>query len=115
MANELFTTNGNMEIKYRRKTYYSDQCDKLCFTLHNQGKQIGKATITADQLESYILAQNTLSNVPENIKNFFYLLKDIEKLLQSAPDENDCSDKENAVYTDLANLKQSLFDYLKIY
>lgn len=38
------------------------------------------------------------------------LYKEIETLLNLAPCEDDCTDKENAVYSDMANLKESLFD-----
>ena len=38
------------------------------------------------------------------------LYKEIETLLNLAPIEDDCTDEENAMYSDMANLKESMFD-----
>ena len=38
------------------------------------------------------------------------LYKEIETLLNLAPVEEDCTDEENRVYSDMANLKESMFD-----
>ena len=38
------------------------------------------------------------------------LYKEIERLLNLAPAEDDCTDEENAMYSDMANLKETMFD-----
>lgn len=38
------------------------------------------------------------------------LYKEVESLLNQSPSVEDCTDLENAVYSDLANLKNSLFN-----
>lgn len=38
------------------------------------------------------------------------LYQEIDHLLNLAPCEADCTEKENAVYSDMANLKDSLYD-----
>lgn len=38
------------------------------------------------------------------------LYKEIETLLNLAPIEDDCTNEENAMYSDMANLKESMFD-----
>jgi hypothetical protein len=38
------------------------------------------------------------------------LYKEIDTLLNLAPIEDDCSDEENEMYSDMANLKESMFD-----
>lgn len=38
------------------------------------------------------------------------LYKEIDTLLNLAPVEDDCSDEENEMYSDMANLKESMFD-----
>ena len=38
------------------------------------------------------------------------LYKEIETLLNLAPSVEDCTDEQNEVYSDMANLKDSLFD-----
>lgn len=38
------------------------------------------------------------------------LYKEIDTLLNLAPWEEDCTDEENTMYSDMANLKESMFD-----
>ena len=38
------------------------------------------------------------------------LYKEVEILLNLAPAEDDCTDEENAMYYNMANLKESMFD-----
>ena len=38
------------------------------------------------------------------------LYKEIETLLDMAPVEEDCTDEENNMYSDMANLKESMFN-----
>lgn len=38
------------------------------------------------------------------------LYKEIDVLLNLAPVEEDCTDEENEMYSDMANLKNSMFD-----
>ena len=38
------------------------------------------------------------------------LYKEIDILLNLAPCEEDCTDEENEMYSDMANLKQSMLD-----
>lgn len=38
------------------------------------------------------------------------LYKEIDTLLNLAPIEDDCSDEENEMYSDMANLKESMSD-----
>ena len=38
------------------------------------------------------------------------LYKEVETLLNLAPVEDDCTDEENKMYSDMANLKESMFD-----
>ena len=38
------------------------------------------------------------------------LYKEVETLLNLAPAEDDCTDEENAMYSDMANLKETMFD-----
>lgn len=38
------------------------------------------------------------------------LYKEIDFLLNNAPWEEDCTDEENAMYSDMANLKETMFD-----
>lgn len=38
------------------------------------------------------------------------LYKEVETLLNLAPVEDDCTDEENVMYSDMANLKESMFD-----
>lgn len=40
------------------------------------------------------------------------LYDEVEEILNMAPCEEDCSEQENEVYSDMANLKESLFDLL---
>lgn len=42
-----------------------------------------------------------------------FLYKELENLLNFAPAIEDCSKKENEMYSDMANLKDSIFDYLE--
>lgn len=43
-------------------------------------------------------------------ERFERLYKEIEAILNMSPAEDDCTDEENQVYSDMANLKDSLFD-----
>ena len=38
------------------------------------------------------------------------LCQELEIILNMAPSLNDCTDEENQVYSDMANLRYSLFD-----
>lgn len=38
------------------------------------------------------------------------LYKEVETLLNLAPVEDDCTDEENKMYSDMANLQESMFD-----
>ena len=38
------------------------------------------------------------------------LYKELDTLLNMAPVEEDCTDEENRMYSDMANLKESMFD-----
>lgn len=38
------------------------------------------------------------------------LYKEVEILLNLAPAEDNCTDEENTMYSDMANLKESMFD-----
>lgn len=38
------------------------------------------------------------------------LYKEIDTLLNLAPWEEDCTDEENTMYSNMANLKESMFD-----
>lgn len=38
------------------------------------------------------------------------LYKEIDILLNLAPCEEDCTNEENTMYSDMANLKESMFD-----
>ena len=38
------------------------------------------------------------------------LYKEVETLLNLAPIEDDCTEEENSMYSDMANLKESMFD-----
>lgn len=46
----------------------------------------------------------------ERIRNLY---EELETLLNLAPAEEDCTDKENDMYSDMANLKESIFDWLE--
>ena len=41
------------------------------------------------------------------------LYHEIDAILNLAPIEDDCTDSENALYSDMANLKESLFKVLE--
>lgn len=116
MSNCIFPSNKNMTIKWRRST----NC--LYFTLHGTTSILGKAKMTADQIAGYIL-KNTVLDDTQNTKTenkdkkdkkerLQSLLKEIDALLSTAPSEEDCNFKENIMYDDMTNLKQSLFDVI---
>lgn len=48
-------------------------------------------------------------------KRLIALYKELETLLNLAPNEEDCTNEENEVFSDMANLKDSLFNagYMK--
>lgn len=41
------------------------------------------------------------------------LFEELDTLLNTAPVEEDCTDKQNAMYSDMANLKESIYEYLE--
>lgn len=43
-------------------------------------------------------------------KRLIALYKEIDTLLNLAPCEEDCTDEENTMYANMANLKESMFD-----
>lgn len=43
----------------------------------------------------------------ERLEAFY---KELDALLNYAPCEDDCTDEENKMYSDMANLKESMFD-----
>lgn len=43
----------------------------------------------------------------ERLENLY---KEVETLLNLAPCEEDCTKEENDMYSDMANLKESMFD-----
>ena len=45
----------------------------------------------------------------DNLKNLLWKLQDI---LENAPAEEDCTDEENTMYTDMTNLVESMNEYL---
>lgn len=46
----------------------------------------------------------------ERLKNLY---REIDAILNMAPTEEDCTEEENAMYSDMANLKESIFDCLE--
>lgn len=44
------------------------------------------------------------------VERLLNLYKEIDTILNNAPCMEDCADEDNAVYSDMANLKESLFD-----
>lgn len=40
------------------------------------------------------------------------LYEELDFLLNNAPVEGDCTNKENTMYSDMANLKESIFDVI---
>lgn len=46
----------------------------------------------------------------DNTKRLIALFKELDALLNMSPCEDDCTDELNKVYSDMANLKESLFD-----
>lgn len=40
------------------------------------------------------------------------LMEELENLLNQAPVEDDCTEMENNMYSDMANLKEAIFDVL---
>lgn len=61
MANVLRTSNNGMSITWKRSNDKNNG-DKICFTLHGPNDVIGKASMTADQIASYILKNSVLKN-----------------------------------------------------
>lgn len=53
-----------------------------------------------------IFAQRN-GHMVERLRN---LCKEIDIILNNAPCVGDCTDEDNAVYSDMASLKESLFD-----
>ncbi len=51
---------------------------------------------------------DTIKNA--NVKRFERLYREIDFLLNSSPVEDDCTVEDNKIYSDMANLKNSLFD-----
>ena len=45
----------------------------------------------------------------DNLKSLVWKLQDI---LENAPREEDCTDKENTMYADMTNLVESINEYL---
>ena len=129
MANELYPSNKLQKITWRQSTDKNGNA-KLCFTLHtihevsthayvrHEIKPLAKATMTADQIAGYILRNsvfkdivqtNTKDKTRERLQSLF---NEIDTLLNMAPCEDDCSNEENIMYSNMANLKESLFDVL---
>lgn len=129
MANEFYPSNRLQKITWRQSTD-KDGISKLHFTLHtinkvNSGnftryetKPLAKAIMTADQIAGYILKKNSiLKNTQTNTgdktrERLINLFNEIDTLLNMAPCEDDCSDEENVMYSNMANLKESLFDVI---
>lgn len=45
----------------------------------------------------------------EKIRNIYNELND---LLKNAPEEDECTEKQNTMYSDMANLKESIYEYI---
>lgn len=61
--NQIRTKNG-LRITWIR-TNSKKEGDKLNFTLHGPNKEIGKASLTADQIAGYILRKNGFKSSEE--------------------------------------------------
>ena len=111
MSNLIRTSTG-LRLTWRQGN--SKGTEKLHFTLHGPNKEIGKAAITADQIAGFVLRNSVLKEQDEtDNKRLQALYKEIDTLLNMAPCEEDCTYEENAMYSDMANLKNSLFDVIQ--
>ena len=109
MANLLRTTDGKMSIKWVKRDSLDGQ--KLHFTLCGQsGATICKAAMSADFIKEYVLL-NGMSNETKNIR-ISKLCKELEDLLYSAPEEENCTNKEADMYSEMANLYNAIKNYM---
>lgn len=67
---------------------------------------------TAEEMAAKYLTfrcKGTAPNDPTG-ERIIKLYKELDAILNNAPAEEDCSDEENEMYSDMANLKDSIFD-----
>lgn len=109
MANLLRTTDGKMLIKWVRRD--SVDGEKLHFTLCGlSGAVIAKTPMSADYIRDYVL----INSMPDAAKKarIARLCKELEDLLYSAPEEDECSYEEADLYSEMANLYNAIKNYM---
>ena len=114
--NRLFDLNADGVLRLKDSEYLLDAVTRviwICSEPENTYDSIKEALLKREAEELRWEEPSIEGETVEPESEIRKLHRELERLLNMAPIIDDCTEKENAMYSDIANLKESIFDYLE--